>query len=65
MKPTGDGSNDQKRPKIPYARAWNIAVRTAHIAVSSVLVGGHVFNVSRTQLVPWLYATIITGALLT
>ena len=52
------------KPRIPYARAWNIAFRTAHIGVSSVLVGGHVFDVPRDRLLPWLYATIITGLVL-
>jgi hypothetical protein len=50
--------------RLPYARAWNIALRTAHLAVSGVLVGGHVFDVPATRLAPWLYATIITGAIL-
>jgi len=50
--------------RIPYARAWNIGLRTAHIAVIAVLVGGHVFDVSRARLLPWLIATLVTGALL-
>lgn len=50
-----------KRRRIPYARAWNIAWRTAHLGVSGVLVGGHVFDVPREQLLPWLYATLVTG----
>ncbi len=49
---------------MPYARAWNIGLRTAHIAVFGVLVGGHVFDVPKARLLPWLYATIITGAIL-
>ncbi len=48
-------------PRIPYARAWNIGLRTAHIATMSALVGGHVFNVGKPQLLPWLTATIVTG----
>jgi len=47
--------------RIPYARFWNIALRTAHIAVSGTLVGGHVFGQSRQALWPWLVATIGTG----
>lgn len=50
--------------KLPYGRAWNIAVRTAHIAVAGVLLGGHVFNVSETLLFKWLYATMVTGGTL-
>ena len=34
------------------ARAWNIGLRTAHIAVSGVLVGGHVFDVPRDATAP-------------
>jgi hypothetical protein len=49
---------------LPYARVWNICLRTAHIAVFSPLVGGHVFNVPAVQLMPWLYAAVITGAIL-
>jgi hypothetical protein len=40
-------------------------MRTAHIATTSVLVGGHVFQVARDALLPWLYATIFTGGVLT
>jgi hypothetical protein len=50
--------------RIPYARAWNIGVRTAHIATMGVLLGGHVFDVSKIALLPWLYATIATGLVL-
>ncbi len=49
---------------IPYARAWNIAARTAHIAAISVLTGGHAFNASRDELYPVLWVTIATGAVL-
>ncbi len=49
---------------LPYRRAWNIAWRTAHIAVSGVLVGGHVFGQTPQLLLPWLYATVVTGAVL-
>jgi hypothetical protein len=50
--------------RIPYARAWNIGFRTAHIATMGVLLGGHVFDVSRPVLLPWLQATIMTGLIL-
>ena len=46
------------------ARAWNIALRTAHIAVVGVLLGGHVFGVEAARLLPWLYGTVGTGAVL-
>jgi len=40
------------------------SLRTAHIAAFSGLVGGHVFDASSTQLTPWLYASIASGAAL-
>jgi len=47
-----------------YRRAWNIALRTAHIGVTGALFGGHVFGIAAERLLPWLYLTILTGALL-
>ncbi len=46
---------------LPHARAWNIAFRTAHIGVTGVLLGGHVFDVDRDRLFVWLCLTIVTG----
>jgi len=43
------------------ARAWNIALRTAHIAAMGVLLGGHVFDVPRQDLLLSLWLTIGTG----
>ena len=51
------------RPR--YRRAANIALRTVHIGVTGVLVGGHVFDVPADSLKIWLVATILTGGLLT
>lgn len=45
-------------------RTWNIACRTAHIATTGVLLGGHVFGIAASGLRPWLYAAIATGAVL-
>lgn len=45
-------------------RILNIALRTAHIGVTSVLFGGHVFDVRREELLLWLYLTIATGGIL-
>ena len=54
-----------QQPRVlPHARAWNIAFRTAHIGVTGVLFGGHVFNVDAERLAVWLYLTILTGGLL-
>ncbi len=49
---------------IPYARAWNIAARTAHIVVMSVLVGAHAFDVAPDRLHTILYLTIGSGSVL-
>jgi len=49
---------------LPGARAWNIAARTAHIAATSVVVGGHAFGAAREQIYPVLWLAIITGAVL-
>ncbi len=45
-------------------RAWNIGFRTAHIAVTSVLVGGHAFDVPAAHLYGVLWLVILTGAAL-
>jgi len=47
---------------LPFARVWNIAFRTAHLATMGVLLGGHVFGMPAERLLVWLYATVITGA---
>ena len=50
---------------LPYARAWNIALRTAHIAVTGILLGGHAFEVDEGRLRTMLYLSILTGVGLT
>jgi hypothetical protein len=45
-------------------RAWNVALRTAHIAAIGVLLGGHAFDVQAERLVPSLWLSAGTGALL-
>jgi hypothetical protein len=50
--------------KLKPVRVLNIFFRTLHIAVTGVLMGGHVFNVTTSQLKGWLYAAILTGAIL-
>jgi hypothetical protein len=49
---------------LPHARAWNIGFRTAHIAVTAVLVGGHAFDVPADRLYGVLWLVIGTGAVL-
>jgi len=45
-------------------RPWNIGFRTAHLAVTGVLVGGHAFDVEAGRLLLLLWAAIGTGAVL-
>jgi len=47
--------------ELPAERAMRIGLRTAHIAVTGILLGGHVFGVDAARLVPWLWATLLTG----
>ena len=49
---------------LPHARAWNIGFRTAHIAATGILLGGHVFDVAEARLRVALYLSILTGACL-
>jgi len=50
--------------ELPYARAWNIAFRTAHLAVTGVLLGGHAYDVAAERLYMVLWLCIATGAAL-
>jgi len=45
-------------------RGSNIAVRTAHIGITGVLLGGHFFGIAASRLLPILYVAILTGAAL-
>jgi len=49
---------------IPRHRALGIALRTAHLMTFGTLVGGHLFDVDSARLLPFLFATIATGAAL-
>jgi hypothetical protein len=42
-------------------RVWNVLFRTAHIAVTGILLGGHAFDVPEARLRTVLYACIATG----
>jgi hypothetical protein len=46
------------------SRAYNIALRTAHIGVTGMLLGGHFFGIAAGRLLPVLYLAILTGAAL-
>jgi hypothetical protein len=49
---------------VPPLRASNIAVRSAHIGITGVLLGGHFFGIAASRLLPILYLAILTGAVL-
>jgi hypothetical protein len=46
---------------LPGARLCKIALRTVHLMVTSVLVGGHAFGAPARSLIPWLCVAIATG----
>ena len=46
------------------SRACNIALRTAHIGITGMLLGGHFFGIAAWRLLPLLYVAILTGAAL-
>ncbi len=46
------------------ARGWNVALRTAHLAATGVLLGGHAFDVPRERLLASLYASLGSGVAL-
>ncbi len=52
------------RTAMPVRRLCNIVTRTAHIAVTGILVGGHVFRVEPELLLPYLYLGVSTGIVL-
>jgi hypothetical protein len=59
----------ETQPAAPYrklkrGRVLNILFRTAHIGVTGVLFGGHVFDVGKNDLRMWLWLSILTGAIL-
>jgi hypothetical protein len=51
-------------PGLSASRAWNIALRTAHIGATGILLGGHFFEVPAGRLLPLLYMAILTGVAL-
>ncbi len=48
----------------PGRRGIRIALRTAHIFATGVLLGGHLFEVAPQALLPWLWASLASGLLL-
>jgi hypothetical protein len=54
-----------KQTKRPiWIRFVDIALRTAHVLVISVLFGGSVFRIPADQLVPWQRLAMTTGVML-
>lgn len=47
---------------IPRHRALGLALRTAHLMTFGALLGGHLFAVDSARLMPFLVATIASGA---
>ena len=50
--------------QIPWTRAWNIGLRTAHLLFTGTLLGGHAFDVPASTLHPSLWGAILTGTVL-
>ncbi|MBI4571741.1 MAG: hypothetical protein HY713_00450 [candidate division NC10 bacterium] len=48
--------------RIPCERGINIALRTAHLMTSGLLLGGHAFNIAPHRLILLLYLTLASGA---
>ena len=51
-------------PAVSASRACNIALRTAHIGVTGMLLGGHFFGIAAGRLLPLLSVAIVTGVAL-
>lgn len=47
--------------RIPYERGISIALRTAHLMTSGLLLGGHAFEVAPHRLILLLYLTSASG----
>lgn len=47
--------------RIPAHRLLGVVLRTAHLLMIGVVLGGHVFDVDPTRIVPFLIAAIVTG----
>ncbi len=50
--------------ELPNGRAWNIGFRSAHLAATGILLGGHAYEVAPDRLMLVLYLSIVTGAAL-
>jgi hypothetical protein len=50
------------RRRLPHSRWWNIGARTAHLAATGLLLGGHAFGAGADTLMPLLWVAIASGA---
>jgi hypothetical protein len=48
--------------RVPWERGINIGLRTAHLMTSSILLGGHVFDIQPSRLLVCLLLTIASGS---
>ena len=46
---------------LPRSRGISIVLRTAHLGVFGILLGGHVFAVDPETLLPYLFLTVLSG----
>jgi len=51
-------------PSLSASRAWNIMLRTIHLGITGILLGGHFFGMPANRLLPLLYLAILSGAAL-
>ncbi|MDD5209993.1 MAG: hypothetical protein PHV36_11445 [Elusimicrobiales bacterium] len=56
--------SDLPEEKRAPGRALRVTMRTLHIISFSVFFGGLWFGVQQAELMPWLYASVFTGAAL-
>jgi hypothetical protein len=47
--------------RVPHERGITIALRTAHLMTSGILLGGHFFDMPADRLIQFLYLTIASG----
>jgi len=60
-----NGTIPEKQSKPPTWTRWlDVVLRTAHVLVISVVLGGAVFKIPVYQLLPWQYLAIATGSAL-
>ena len=50
--------------RIPAHRLLGVVLRTAHLLTIGAVLGGHVFDVDPTRIVPFVIAAIVSGAAL-